>query len=160
MAKNPKTTEALTDSYEELLSMQYPDNARFLKKVGTSGTADSLVCEAGIKFSSKRLPDSLPFLGTVDVVYEPGKYVIGFGKIARLVYERAAKLQYQERLSQEIAEAFMTEGAAKGVLVRTRAQCIGFGGKHPITSVSVALGTLKGVGKRTEARFLIENSYA
>jgi GTP cyclohydrolase IA len=160
MYKNNQSADAIMDSYEELLSAQYTDKARILKKVGVAGQFGGLVCEARIKFSSKRLPKFPSFSGFVDIVYEPGKYVIGFGKAARLVREQAVKLQYQEKLSQEIAETFMTEGGAKGVLVRTRAQHLCFGLEYPVTATSVALGTLTNPEKQSEAQSLIQHAYA
>jgi GTP cyclohydrolase I len=159
MRKNNASADAVMDSYEELLSARYPDKARTLKKVGVAGRFSGLVCEARIQFSSKRLPKFQPFSGFADIVYEPGKYVIGFGKAARLVRGQAAKLQYQEKLSQEIAEAFMAEGGAKGVMVRTRAQHLCFGAEYPITATSVALGTLTNPEKQSEARSLIQHAY-
>jgi GTP cyclohydrolase I len=159
MPQSSKTESELMDSYEEILTAQYDDTAQILKKVGATDEFKGLICEAGIQFSSKRLPEFLPFTGVIDIVYEPGTHVIGFAKIARFVREQAAKLQYQEKLTQEIAEMFVEEGGAQGVLVRTRLQHLCASPEHFVTVTSVALGTLKEAVKQTEAGALIQHAY-
>lgn len=59
----------------------------------------------------------LPFYGYAHVGYIPGKRVLGISKLARAVDIYSRRLQDQETLGTQIAEAIMTHGKAKGVAV-------------------------------------------
>ena len=59
----------------------------------------------------------LPFFGHVSIAYVPGKNIVGLSKLARAVDICARKLQVQERLTREIAEAVYDALAPEGVLV-------------------------------------------
>ena len=64
----------------------------------------------------------LPFVGTADIVYLPkdGR-IVGASKIARAVDIAASRPQLQERLTQQIADAFVRKLDPLGVLVRLQA---------------------------------------
>lgn len=65
----------------------------------------------------------LPFFGTADVCYQPGKIITGLGKIVRLVRDvHARRLQIQEIMTRNIAEDIERVLGAHGVAVRTRAK--------------------------------------
>lgn len=59
----------------------------------------------------------LPFYGYAHVGYIPGKRVLGISKLARAVDIYSRRLQDQETLGYQIAEAIMRNGKAKGVAV-------------------------------------------
>lgn len=156
--------EHITNAFKEILSGYQIDPSNVLKKVTETKGFEGFVCEAGIKFMSMCRHHFLPFFGTANIVYEPGEHIIGLGKISRLVQVFAKRLQFQEKLSEEIAKEFMQSGGARGVFVETRAKhlCMGHRGPNDpaaIAVVSVALGTLTDSKKQTEARQLIQNSY-
>ena len=58
-----------------------------------------------------------PFFGVAHVAYIPGKHIVGLSKIARVVDIFMRRLQVQERLTNQIAEALMTHLLPKGVAV-------------------------------------------
>lgn len=62
----------------------------------------------------------LPFHGTCHVAYMPGGSVIGLSKIARIVEMYAHRLQVQERLTTQIADAVMQATGVRGVMVYVR----------------------------------------
>jgi GTP cyclohydrolase I len=64
----------------------------------------------------------LPFIGKCHVGYLPRGKVLGLSKIARLVDMFARRLQIQERLTKQIADAVQTAVDAKGVAVVIEAQ--------------------------------------
>lgn len=64
----------------------------------------------------------LPFFGTVDVTYVPDGRVLGLSKIPRIVDMFARRLQIQERLTNEIADALVTAIAPRGVSVTMEAR--------------------------------------
>lgn len=59
----------------------------------------------------------LPFYGYAHVGYIPGKRVLGISKLARAVDIYSRRLQDQETLGYQVAEAIMKAGKAKGVAV-------------------------------------------
>ncbi len=60
--------------------------------------------------------------GTVDIAYIPNGKIVGLSKFKRLVDCFARRLQVQERLTVQVAEALMTHLQPKGVGVRIRAR--------------------------------------
>lgn len=68
----------------------------------------------------------LPFVGKCHVAYLPSGQVIGLSKIARIVDVFARRLQIQENLTTEIAEAIMqlTNAHGVGVIIEARHFCM------------------------------------
>ena len=64
----------------------------------------------------------LPFYGRVAIAYIPNGEVIGLSKMARTVEVFAKRLQLQERMTAQIADAFMEELKPKGVMVMIEAE--------------------------------------
>lgn len=60
----------------------------------------------------------LPFWGTASVAYYPDRQILGLSKIPRLIDLFARRLQVQERLTEEIAQAMMLLIKPRAVLVR------------------------------------------
>ncbi|HEX9163589.1 MAG TPA: GTP cyclohydrolase I FolE [Thermoanaerobaculia bacterium] len=87
---------------------------------------DEMVVLSGISFYSTCEHHLLPFYGHASVGYLPGK-VVGISKLARVVECFARRLQIQERLTREIADAIETHLEARGVAVVVRAHhlCMG-----------------------------------
>jgi len=79
--------------------------------------ADEMIVVKGIEFFSLCEHHLLPFFGTVDVGYLPAGRIIGLGKVARIVDVFARRLQMQERLSNEVADAIVAALDPKGVAV-------------------------------------------
>ena len=98
----------------------------------------------------------LPFIGTCHVGYLPSGKVIGLSKIARIVDMFARRLQIQEQMTQEIAEAIQKVTGAKGVgvLVEAKHLCMMMRGVEKQNSsmkTSVMLGSFRSdVKTRTE----------
>ena len=64
----------------------------------------------------------LPFFGRVHVAYLPGSRIIGLSKIPRLVDLYARRLQVQERITEQVADALVQLLEPKGVLVLAEAR--------------------------------------
>ena len=90
----------------------------------------------------------LPFIGKCHVAYLPTGKVLGLSKVARIVDMYARRLQIQENLTKEIADAVMKVTGAKGVGVIVEAQhmCMMMRGVEKQNSVmtsSVMLGSFR-----------------
>ncbi|MCM1438225.1 MAG: GTP cyclohydrolase I FolE [Roseburia sp.] len=81
-----------------------------------------LVIEKDIAFSSTCEHHLMPFFGRIAIAYIPDKKVVGLSKLARCVEVFAKRLQLQERLTGQIAEAVMACLKPKGVMVWCEAE--------------------------------------
>ena len=90
----------------------------------------------------------LPFIGKCHVAYMPTGRVLGLSKIARIVEMYARRLQIQENLTRQVADAIQEVTAANGVSVIIEAQhmCMMMRGvekQNSIMKTSVMLGTFR-----------------
>lgn len=81
-----------------------------------------MVLEKDITFYSMCEHHILPFYGKAHIAYIPDGKVVGISKLARTVEVYARRLQIQERMTDEIAEALMVELGAKGAMVMIEAE--------------------------------------
>jgi GTP cyclohydrolase I len=100
----------------------------------------------------------LPFFGSVHVAYVPDGRVVGLSKIPRIVDVFARRLQVQERLTRQVAEAILSVTGAKGaaVVATARHLCMEMRGVEKPgaqTVTSCMLGCFRSDG-RTRAEFL------
>ncbi len=105
-----KALEFLTSGYEQSLE-QLLNGAIF--DVGH----DEMVLVRDISMFSLCEHHMLPFMGRAHVAYIPTQKVVGLSKIARIVEMYARRLQVQERLTRQIAEALMEALDPQGVAV-------------------------------------------
>lgn len=84
--------------------------------------SDDMVVERDIQFYSLCEHHLLPFYGTVSLAYIPDGKVTGLSKLARTVEVFARRLQLQERLTSQIADALMNDLGAKGAIVMVRGE--------------------------------------
>lgn len=100
----------------------------------------------------------LPFIGKAHVAYIPDGKVIGLSKIARIVDMYARRLQIQENMTKEIAEAIMSMTGAKGVgvVIEAKHMCMMMRGvekQNGSMKTSMMLGTFRSKPE-TRAEFL------
>lgn len=76
-----------------------------------------MITVKNIDFASLCEHHLLPFFGKVHVAYVPGRSVIGLSKIPRIVEMYARRLQIQERMTTQIAEAIELTIGPRGVAV-------------------------------------------
>jgi len=146
-----KAMRFLTRGYEENLE-QIVNNALF------SVTCDEMVIVKDIEFFSMCEHHLLPFFGKIHVAYLPKNKVIGLSKIPRIVNMFARRLQLQERLTQEVAEAVAKAISPRGVAVMAEARhfCMMMRGvekQHSGTVTSTMLGAFRS-NKATRDEFL------
>ena len=90
----------------------------------------------------------LPFIGKVHVAYIPTGRVLGLSKVARVVDMFARRLQIQENLTRQIAEAIeqITDAAGVAVVIEAKHMCMMMRGVEKQNSVmtsSVMLGVFR-----------------
>ena len=119
---------------------------------------DEMVVIKDIEFFSMCEHHMLPFFGRVHVAYLPQDKVIGLSKVPRIVNMFARRLQLQERLTQQVAEAVSNVISPRGVgvLVEAGHFCMMMRGvekQHSSTVTSTMLGLFRS-SKATRDEFL------
>jgi GTP cyclohydrolase I len=109
---------------------------------------DEMVMVKDIEFFSMCEHHLLPFFGKAHIAYVPNGKVVGLSKVARLVDVFARRLQVQERLTREVADAIDEAIQPQGVAVILEAQhlCMMMRGvekQHSSTVTSAMLGVFK-----------------
>lgn len=108
---------------------------------------DQMVTLKDIPFVSLCEHHMLPFEGKASVAYIPNGRVVGLSKLARVVDTFAKRLQVQERLTQEIAQAITDHvgGLGVGVIVKSRHTCMCYRGikKDGVMVTSVTTGLMR-----------------
>jgi GTP cyclohydrolase I len=119
---------------------------------------DEMVIVKDIEFFSTCEHHLLPFFGKIHVAYLPKDKVLGLSKIPRIVDMFARRLQLQERLTQQVAEAIsdVISPRGVGVLCEARHFCMMMRGvekQHSGTVTSTMLGSFR-TQKATRDEFL------
>jgi GTP cyclohydrolase I len=118
-----KTPSRVAHMYEELFSGLDEDPCHHLE-VTFAAEHDEMVMVRDIPFASLCEHHMVPFMGRAHVAYIPGEdgRITGLSKFARLVDGYARRLQVQERMTTEIADAVERALAPRGVLVVVEAE--------------------------------------
>ena len=156
-----ETPQRVARSFGELLNGYRGDPGEHLERQFTIGHSEMVIVR-DIAFSSMCEHHLLPFIGRAHLVYLPGPTgaVCGLSKLARLVDGYAHRLQVQEQLTGQIADAMMDRLGASGVLVVMEAEhlCMTIRGvKKPgsSTTTSAVRGSLNNQATRSEALTLL-----
>lgn len=116
------TPKRVIKSYSELFA-GYKVNVAdiFNAKFTETATFDDYVILRDISFKSFCEHHMLPMVGKVSIAYLPNDCVIGISKLARVVKAFSQRLQIQEKMTAEIAEAIQLHLNPKGVAVKVSA---------------------------------------
>jgi GTP cyclohydrolase I len=120
--------------------------------------ADEIIAVCNIEMYSLCEHHLLPFVGKAHVAYLPKGKVVGLSKIPRIVDMFARRLQVQERMTTQIAQALMdvVEPRGVGVLIEADHFCMRMRGVQKQSSYAVTscmLGRFR-ADARTRAEFL------
>lgn len=125
--------------------------------------ASEMVIVRDIEFYSLCEHHLLPFFGRCDVAYIPNGKVVGLSKIPRMVDVFARRLQIQEQLTEQIADALSEAIAPRGVavLINARHMCMEMRGvqkRHSLTTTSALRGLFLSDSKTREEFMSIVNA--
>jgi GTP cyclohydrolase I len=118
-----KTPHRVAKMYEELFAGLGENPADHLE-ITFAAEHDEMVMVRDIPFASLCEHHLIPFIGRAHLAYIPGEdgRITGLSKLARLVDGYARRLQVQERMTTEIADAIEGALAPRGVLVVVEAE--------------------------------------
>lgn len=116
-----ETPDRIARMYEEIYGGMEEYASEHLKKRFHVDN-DAMVLEKDITFYSTCEHHLLPFYGKAHIAYIPNGEVVGLSKLARTVEVFARRLQLQEQLTGQIADALEKELNPKGVMVMIEAE--------------------------------------
>jgi GTP cyclohydrolase IA len=153
-----KTPERFEKAIKFLTSGYHQNLDNVLNGATFSVHYDEMVVVKDIEFFSLCEHHLLPFFGKAHVAYLPSKRVLGLSKIARLVNMYARRLQIQERMTSQIAEAISEKISPEGVgvIIEARHLCMQMRGvekQHGQAVTSAMLGSFRH-NKQTRDEFL------
>ena len=153
-----KTPERFEKALKFLTSGYNTNMESVLNGATFSVSYDEMVLVKDIEFFSLCEHHLLPFFGKAHVAYLPNKRVLGLSKVARLVNMFARRLQIQERLTMQIAEAIQDKISPEGVgvIIEARHLCMQMRGvekQHGQAVTSAMLGGFRH-NKQTRDEFL------
>jgi GTP cyclohydrolase I len=146
-----KAWEFMTSGYKE-------DPKEIIQKALFTSSNDEMIVVKDIEFYSHCEHHMLPIIGKAHVAYIPNGKVIGLSKIPRVVDVFARRLQIQEQLTEQIADAINEAIKPKGVavVIDARHMCMEMRGVQKICSTTVT-SALRGIfkkEKKTKDEFL------
>lgn len=116
-----ETPDRIARMYEEIFAGMEQKSSEHLSKTFHAEN-NEIVLEKDIVFYSMCEHHLLPFYGRAHVAYIPDGRVVGLSKIARTVEVYAKRLQLQEQMGAQIADALMNELGTKGAMVMIEAE--------------------------------------
>jgi len=125
------TPRRVADAFEEYFSGYRLDPADVLSKTfDEAGGYDDLVMLRDIRVESHCEHHLAPFIGVAHVAYLPNGRILGISKIVRVVEIFAKRLQTQEALTAQIADAIEAALRPRGVavLIEAEHQCMSMRG--------------------------------
>ncbi len=146
-----ETPKRVRKAYEFIYGGYKEDPHEILSKALFTSSNDEMVLIKDIEFYSTCEHHLLPIIGRVHVAYIPDGKVVGLSKIPRVVNVFARRMQIQEQLTEQIADAIMNAIAPKGVavVVQARHMCMEMRGVEKINSTTTS-SALRGLFKRDE----------
>lgn len=142
-----ETPERVVKAYDEIFRGYHMDPKEILRKRFTTRSQELVVLN-NIDLYSTCEHHMLPFHGKCHIGYLPNGNVIGVSKLARVMDVYARRLQIQEELTIQIAEALNREISPRGVAVLIEAQhmcmsCRGVNQQETSMVTSAMLGVFK-----------------
>lgn len=153
-----KTPERAAEAFKFLTSGYDEDLNKIIKGAVYSESSNNMIILKDIEFYSLCEHHLLPFFGKCHIAYIPKDKIIGLSKLPRIVNMYSRRLQIQERITAQVADAINKTIAPKGVAVVMEAahMCVAMRSfeKHDgKTLTSSVLGLFK-KNRKTREEFL------
>ena len=153
------TPQRVVDAYGEWFAGYTGDPAKELSRTFEDVQGyDDMVMLRGIDVQSHCEHHMAPFLGKAWIAYMPTGKVVGLSKLARLVEIFAKRLQTQETMTMQIADAIEDHLSAAGVavLIDAEHQCMSTRGvhHHDVSTVTTQFRGLFKTDKVLQQRFM------
>lgn len=138
-----ETPQRVLKAWKEWTSGYGRNPSEVLKMFEDGGeTYNEMVIQRDLPFYSHCEHHLAPFFGTATIGYIPNKKVVGLSKLKRVLDIFAQRLQVQERLTEQVADALSTGGLdpkGVGVVIKARHMCmesrgVSCQGHHTVTS--------------------------
>ena len=151
-----ETPNRVARMYEEITEGYNQDPKEHLSKVFKSGGCE-IVIEKDISFTSTCEHHLMPFFGKIHIGYIPNGKVVGLSKLARTCEVYARRLQLQERLNSQIADALMDNLNPLGVIVAIEAEhtCMTARGVKKVGSKTYSYAVRGDVSDQMIQRFML-----
>jgi len=148
-----KTPNRVYRSFMDMTAGYHQDAHEILSSALFSTTNDEMVVIKDIEFYSQCEHHLLPVIGKAHIAYIPDGKVVGLSKIPRVVNVFARRLQIQEQMTEQIADAIMDTIKPKGVAVvlDARHMCMEMRGVEKICS-STTTSALRGQFRNGDTR--------
>jgi len=152
------TPKRVKKAWEFMCSGYNQDAKEIIQSALFTSTNDQMIIVKDIEFYSHCEHHMLPMIGKAYVAYIPNGKVIGLSKIPRVVDVFARRLQIQEQLTEQIADAINEAISPLGVavVIDARHMCMEMRGVQKICSTTVT-SALRGIfkkEKKTKDEFL------
>ncbi|QQF52430.1 GTP cyclohydrolase I FolE [Campylobacter fetus] len=140
------TPKRVAKAYEFITSGYWQDPKDVLNDAMFDSSNNEMVLIKDIEFYSICEHHLLPIIGRAHVAYIPDGKVVGLSKIPRMVNIYARRLQIQEQMTEQIAQALQDAISPKGVgvVVEARHMCIEMRGVEKINSTTTT-SALRGI---------------
>jgi len=146
-----KTPSRVAKAWDFLTEGYRQDPKEILNQALFTSSNDEMVVVRDIEFYSTCEHHMLPIIGRAHIAYIPDGKVVGLSKIPRIVNVFARRLQIQEQMTEQIADAISESIQPKGVavVVHARHMCMEMRGVQKINSTTVS-SALRGLFKSDE----------
>jgi len=156
MGENPKreglrdTPRRVADMYDELTSGYAMSPKEILSKEWNE--VSGMVIARDIEFASLCEHHLLPFYGKVHIGYIPSKAVVGVSKLVRVVDCFSKRLQLQERMTKQIADALYETLHPHGVVVVVQARHLCMQIRGVKSGANIVTSEIRGQFEKFETR--------
>lgn len=148
-----KTPSRVCKSFEFMTMGYQQDPVQILNEALFTTNNDQMVLIKDIEFYSMCEHHLLPIIGRAHIGYIPNGKVVGLSKIPRMVDIFARRLQIQEQLTEQIAQAIHDVIAPKGVgvIIQARHMCMEMRGVQK-THSNTTTSALRGIFLQSKTR--------
>ncbi len=148
-----KTPERVFKAFQFMTKGYQQDPEEILNEALFSSSNDEMVLIKDIEFYSMCEHHLLPIIGRAHVAYIPDGKVVGLSKIPRMVEVFARRLQIQEQMTEQIADAItdVIQPKGVGVVIQARHMCMEMRGVEKVNSTTTS-SALRGMFRQRATR--------